>query len=481
MASQRERERFLEELEQVLGLDIEEQETPRPQPQTGPQTIFYETEADIAIFGGAAGGGKTFALLLDFARHVDNPQYGGVIFRRTCPQITNEGGLWDTAGQVYPLMGAVPKQGNLEYVFPSGATVRFAHLQHEKNKFDWQGAQLSRLAFDEVTHFTEDQFWYLLSRARTTIGVKPQVRATCNPDADSWVAKLIEWWIGEDGFPIKERSGVLRWFVRINNVFHWADEPDELIEQFPDSIPKSLTFIPARLEDNPILCEADPDYKANLLAQHPIEQARLLGGNWKAKFGEGLIFSREWFEVIDRIPAEGGYVTRFWDMAGTAKAMAKKTTYYTAGVKILKTPGGLYVVLDAVWAQIAAGKVAEFILSIAKQDGLSVRQRWELEGGSAGKIVESTLAEVLVGFNASAVKPMGDKVARAIPFGTEANNGNVKILRASWNDTYLNALRDFDGSPKPLVNDLTDSSSGAYADLKTIVIGKWGQSSASYS
>ncbi len=66
-------------------------------------------------------------------------------------------------------------------------------MEHEKNCYDWQGTEIAYLGFDELTHFTEKQFYYLLSRNRSVSGVKPYVRATCNPDADSWVAKLIDW------------------------------------------------------------------------------------------------------------------------------------------------------------------------------------------------------------------------------------------------------------------------------------------------
>src|SRR3954466_6097351 len=89
-------------------------------PQSGPQEAFLATPADIAIYGGAAGGGKSFALLLEPLRHVGNKSFGGVIFRRTSPQITNEGALWDEAGELYPLVGGAARVGGLEYRFPLG-------------------------------------------------------------------------------------------------------------------------------------------------------------------------------------------------------------------------------------------------------------------------------------------------------------------------------------------------------------------------
>ena len=130
-------------------------------PQPGPQEAFLGTYADIAIFGGAAGGGKSYTLLIEPLRHLENKEFGGVIFRRTTKQARNEGGLWDTSMLIYPHLKATPKESTLEWDFPSGMRVKFAHLEHEKNALDWQGAQVPFIGFDELTHFTEYQFFYL--------------------------------------------------------------------------------------------------------------------------------------------------------------------------------------------------------------------------------------------------------------------------------------------------------------------------------
>jgi Terminase large subunit, T4likevirus-type, N-terminal len=179
--------------------------------------------ADIAIYGGAAGGGKTFAELLEPLRNIGNKDFGAVIFRRTTPQITNEGALWDESGKLYPMLGAKPNQNELFWRFPSGAIVSFAHLEHDKTVLNWQGSQIPLICFDELTHFTQKQFWYMVSRNRSMCGVRPYIRATCNPDADSW-----------------------------------ADRPEDLAEhkapnengELVPIPPKSLTFIPAKLSDN---------------------------------------------------------------------------------------------------------------------------------------------------------------------------------------------------------------------------------------
>ena len=193
-------------------------------PQPGPQELFLSSPADIIIYGGSAGSGKTFSILLESIRHIGVKGFGAVIFRRTYPQIRNEGGLWDTSEELFPPAGGTPRESDLTWVFKNGNTIKFAHIEHEKNKHDYQGSQIPLICFDELTHFSESVFFYLLSRNRSTCGVRPYIRATCNPDPDSWVAEFIAWWIDQEtGYTIPERSGVIRYFVRHLDNIYWAD------------------------------------------------------------------------------------------------------------------------------------------------------------------------------------------------------------------------------------------------------------------
>lgn len=261
---------------------------PPPHPK---QALFLNSKAEVVVFGGGAGPGKTAAVIFDAAKHIDDSRYSAVILRRTYPEITNEGGLWDEARRWYPIKGGVEHQTRLEWTFPSGATIRFSHLQHEKNVSNWQGAQLPYIAFDEVTHFTKMQFFYLLSRLRSPHGFAPRMRATCNPDADSWVAELVAWWIGRDGYPDPDKTGVIRYFIVVDDIIVWGDSVEELQSKYPKSLPKSFTFIGATIADNPTLLKADPGYVANLQAQNSIDRDRLLYGNWHVKKAESMLFN----------------------------------------------------------------------------------------------------------------------------------------------------------------------------------------------
>ncbi len=275
-------------------------------PQAGPQEMFLSTPADIAIYGGAAGGGKSWALLLEPLRHVTgNDQFGAVIFRRNATQVKNQGGLWDESMKLYPLANGQPVSHTLEWKFAGGGVVKFAHLEHDTTVLNWQGSQIPLIGFDELTHFSEHQFFYMLSRNRSLCGVKPYVRATTNPDADSWVAEFISWWINQDtGFPIAERAGKLRWFIRVNDKLIWADEAQKLTSEYgPTVLPKSVTFIPASIHDNQKLMEADPGYLANLMAQDQVSRERLLDGNWKVRKRFDGMFNKTWLKFAEVRPA----------------------------------------------------------------------------------------------------------------------------------------------------------------------------------
>lgn len=206
--------------------------------------------------------------------------------------------------ELYPHAGGIPKESRLTWEFPAGPKLKFSHLEYETNKLDWQGTQIPYIGFDELTHFTRSQFFYLLSRNRSTCGVRPYIRATCNPDPDSWVAEFIEWWIDQEtGFPIAERAGVLRYFTTDKGNPVWGDSPEEVIERCPHifnaeefastdkrDLIKSVTFIPGTIYGNKALLSKNPGYLGNLLALDEAEQMQLLKGNWKIRQGGSALF-----------------------------------------------------------------------------------------------------------------------------------------------------------------------------------------------
>lgn len=434
-------------------------------PQAGPQSQFIACRADIAIYGGAAGGGKSYGLLIDPLRHYKNPNFGGIIFRRTSVQVRNEGALWDESMAIYPHFKAKPREATLEWRFPLGMSMGFGHLEYEKDVFNWQGSQVPWIGFDELTHFSMSQFFYLLSRNRSTSGVKPRIRCTCNPDPDSWVRGFIDWWIGEDGFPIKERSGKLRYFIRVNDEIIWADSKEEIFLIYgdgPEIQPKSVTFIAAKLEDNQILMKSDPAYLGNLLALNRVDRMRLKDGNWNVRASAGMVFKREWFPVVDQIP--GGWIQamRFWDRAATKPSETNKDPDYTRGLKLYKYPDGTFVVADLKSVRDTPGQVETLVKNVASHDTYAVRIMSQQDPGSAGVSEAEHFIKMLAGFDVQVMTTSKDKLTRAKPVSAQSEWGNIKVLRAPWNEEFFNELENF---PEGAHDDIVDVLSGAFNEL----------------
>jgi predicted phage terminase large subunit-like protein len=410
---------------------------------------------------------KTWALLLEPLRHINNKDFGCVVFRRTYPQVTNPGGMWDESMSIYPLLNAKSRESDLSHEFSSGAVIRFAHMQHEQNKNDWQGAQIALIEFDELPHFKRGQFFYMLSRNRSMCGIKPYVRATMNPvppddETGGWIHEFLSWYIDDEGWAIPERSGAIRWFVVINDALRWADSEAELRQQYPELEPKSFTFIKSSVYDNQKLLEKDPGYIANLMALPLVDRERLLGdkvrgGNWLVKPTAGKVFNKSWFEIVDAIPA-GGRTVRFWDLAASEKKMAGDDPDFTASTKMTRV-GDIYYIVDCTEEQMDPARTDKQMKATASQDGVNTEVRFEMEGGASGKRDRRYIVSMLAGYDVAGVRPQGDKIVRAKPLASQAEAGNVKLLRGAWNQRWLNHMH---GQPDLAHDDIMDSSSGAF-------------------
>ena len=439
-------------------------------PQAGPQTQFMASSADIIIYGGAAGGGKTYALLLEALRHKDVKSFGAVIFRHNYNQITAEGGLWDASQKIF---NQVPdahsrKSPKLHWRFDGGAKLSFAHIERDEDLKSWQGTEIAYIGFDELTHFTKHQFLYMLSRNRTTCGIRPYVRATCNPDSDSWVAEFISWWIDQEtGYAIPERSGQVRWMVVLNDIIYWGDTPEELAKKYEVNVEdcKSVTFIASRLEDNKILMESDPGYLANLKAMTEVDTERLLRGNWKIKAAAGSFFKRSQVgEILTEVPKDLVAVCRGWDLAATDKDEDDEAAF-TAGVLMGRRENGRFVIIDVINRQLKAGDVRSTVLVTAKMDHAKYawcRQRLPQDPGQAGKDQKASYMEMLAGFDVHMIPESGDKATRAEPMAAQWQHGMFDLVAGEWNEAYLNQLESF---PDSKWKDMVDASSSAFNEI----------------
>lgn len=429
-------------------------------PNPGPQTEYVRSAADITIFGGSAGPGKSWGTLFRMAVHADRyPGYYGVVFRRKSTEITGGGGLWEESLKLFPIWGARHRgHPNLDWRWPNQSLVEFRHLQHAGDEIDHHGKQYAEVAFDELTTFLEPQFWYLLSRLRSTCGFRPRMVATCNPDSDSWVRRVIDWWIAPNGLADPLRSGFKRYFVRDGDDLVWGGSPSACRAAAPhiDMRPMSMRFIPARLSDNP---NGDPTYEERLKALPLVERERLLGGNWNVRASAGTMFQRSWYEVIDHLPSEADCAgnVRFWDMAGSEPTPTYPDPDWTRGVKMSRYKNGLFVVRDVASLRKRVHDVDALVKRTAEQDSRRVTVGFWKDPGSAGKNEAARYLAMLAGWPVVVLPSSSDKVTNAKAASAQAEGGNIKLLRGPWNDAFL---AEHEAFPDGRHDDIVDAESG---------------------
>ena len=229
-------------------------------PNTGPQTDFLAAPERDVLYGGAAGGGKSYAMLIDPLRFAHRAAHRALILRRSMPELRE---LIDKSRELYPkaFPGSKYKEVEKLWNFPSGAKVEFGFLERDADVYRYQGQAYSWIGFDEITHLPTEFGWnYLASRLRTTDPkITPYMRCTANP------------------------GGVGATWVKKRYV-----DPHPPNESFTGEDNLTRKFIPARLEDNPYLAE-DGRYEEMLKALPPTQRRQLLEGNWDVN--EGAAFT----------------------------------------------------------------------------------------------------------------------------------------------------------------------------------------------
>lgn len=270
-------------------------------PQKGFQTKCLSNPADILIIGGAAGASKTFTMLLASLRYIDNPKYRAIFFRRQIKSLKSVGGIFDEQFQIYPCFGAKPNRNELKWKFPSGAEIQLFNLDESQPlvlERALKGLQFSLGFIDEGDQISEETFWQILSRQRSSASdIKQQLIVTTNP-SPSWIKDMISWYLDVQNYPIQEKSGVIRHFVRNNGKLEWVDKSQEMS--------KSFSFIPGTVHDNKILLKAQPNYLANLNSLPEKSRKALLLGCWDFE-DEQTLFKRSWFQFYNELPKNLDY------------------------------------------------------------------------------------------------------------------------------------------------------------------------------
>lgn len=437
----------------------------RPQPV---QEAALISNAKIVIFGGAKGGGKSFALRLAPLYNIGIPKYHAVIFRRSLPQCKKPGGMWDKSFEIYPALGGIEKISELKWTFPSGSTIQFSHLHEPKSWLDWMGTETAFYGFDQLEEFTQEHFLKILSCMRTTAKVETQIMATTNPDGTSWVRKLVDPWIANDGYVNPERNRKVYYFTIEDDQIKWVTSDWRDSNGQP---PISCQYISADIWDNPALLESDPNYLSNLQSQSFIDRERYLGikgrgGNWNVKAAAGKIFNGDWFIKLTDIPTliKGYRLVRFWDFAATTPTTKKGD--YTVDCLMLKrrTPiGDTYIVIDIGRRRLPPASTNNVVLNIAQTDamrfGRDVAIRWQQDPGAAGVRDSANLQKLLAGFDAKGTPDLRDKVSRALPVSAGVEAGFVVFVLAGWNTIVFNELEQF---PDGEHDDIVDAIAGAF-------------------
>lgn len=427
------RERALSEAARLLVPKLTRYIQHVPEP---PQQAFLLLPNKEAFYGGAAGGGKSDALLMGALQYVDVPGYAALILRRTYAELAMPGAIMDRSFEWLSGTDAIWTAGEHKWTFPSGATLSFGHVQYEMDRYNYQSAEFQYLAFDELTEFPELVYRFLMSRARrpSDLGgsmlaaVPIRVRGASNPGG-----------MGHD------------WVKR-----RFVDE----------GASHGRPFIPAKLGDNPHIDRED--YRETLMELDPLTRKRLLDGDWSVR-PMGAMMRTEWFKTVDQLPSPVVKTVRVWDFAATEDEGGNDPDW-TAGVKMALLANRQLIILDIERFRKLAGDVERHVEAAALRDGRPVRVIIKQEPGSSGKTVVSYYKRKLLGWAVHGVPDTGSKEDRVAPFASQAQIGNILLLRGSWNGEFLDEAGQF--PIKGVHDDQVDAAGTGLAQLTIKVPGK---------
>lgn len=393
------------------------------------QDWFLRRNELEVFFGGAAGPGKSWGLLMAALQYVDVAGYHALLLRPAITEFEAQGGLIEVSHNWLGGTTAHWNGGLRQWSFPSGATVKFGYLANQGDLAHYPGGGVSFVGFDELTLFTERLYLGMFRLARQAIGmlkgVPVRIRSASNPGqrGHGWVKSRF----------VDKRSRV-----------------------------RSVVYVPATIHDNPHL---DYDaYVGTLSHMHPVDRERLMNGDWDVA-EEGGKFSRQDFTILDAAPP-ATKTLRYWDLAATEPSQDNPDPDYTVGLRYSQDKDGFFTVEHIAMARVKDHEVEALVRHTAEEDGKGVPVYIEQDPGQAGKAQFSNYARrVLQGFpvHKGHTRINGVNAAkevRARPVAAAAGNGLVRIVRGPNLHEFLDQLALF-----PLVgihDDCVDALSGAH-------------------
>lgn len=406
---------------------------------TAAQRSALACSAYELLYGGAAGGGKSDFLLAAPLRWAHHRTFRALLLRRSFPEL--ERTLIARSREIYPRLGARYHEQRHDWTFPSGARIAFGYLERPADALRYQGAEFAFVGFDELTHFDEQSYRYLTSRIRSADGLPLRIRATTNPGGPGheWVRSRWSPWIGPKP---SAAPGERRWYAPDGSAAREGD---------PDALPR--TFFPARLEDNPYL---GAEYRSQLLALDPVTRAQLLEGDWDACIGEGSLFHRTWWVILDAPPAVTRRV-RAWDLGAGGDP--------TEGVLLGdRGPSAVprWVVLDCITHVGPPHEVHALVRATAQADGRDVVVVLPQDPGQAGVDQVGAFVRELAGFTVRPRRPSAAKVVRAGPWSSQVGARNAALVRAPWVAGFIAQHHAFPEGPH---DDKVDAAADAFAEL----------------
>jgi len=434
--------------------------------------LVIRRNGKISVTGNS---GKSYMALLFPLKYSEDEFFRGIIFRKTTGEIEAQGGLWETALEMYSYVFGRDKlkvnMKKLKITFPTGASLKFSHMEHDNSRLQHQGAQYTFVLFDEATHFSQLVIEYLMLRIRSAKAQhKKQMILTCNPDPDWFALDWIRPYLQEDGTPNQLMDGVISYYAVQDGKYIWARDRKTLEDIYgtgDSSGIKTFTFISATCYDNPVLLKNDPTYISTLKAKPFVDVQRYLYGNWFVRPSSSGLFKRDWVTKVVWHKQEIVSYCRAWDLAGVLPSDSYPNPDWTVGVLMGKTRTNRYVVCDVVRFRARIGEVIQKIIETSRNDPVETYLVVPQEPGQAGIHAGQDMIGTLLRHGVVArMRPTNrNKLQRFQPFAAASEAYLIDYVEDTWNDDYFKELEAFTGDNKRGKDDQVDATSDAFIVL----------------